>query len=77
MAQCRPDGLPLHVKEYVYRVRGQYQVDQDAAEIDKVLDGVHGKPRPGTNAFVSVVHRMGDLVKRHPMQQSMNKMKMK
>ena len=50
------DGVPLHVKEDVDRVRGQHCVDQNAAEIDQVLDRVHGKSRPGPGTLVAMMH---------------------
>ena len=75
MSRCRSQGIPLHVEEYVHRMRSQHHVDQDAAEIDDVLDRVHGKSGPGANVVVSVMQRMGDFVKRLPVQETMNKVK--
>ena len=66
------EGVPLIVKEDVDRVRREHDVDENATEIDDVLDGVHGQTGPGSGVVVPVVHGVGDLVERRPMQQAMD-----
>ena len=68
--------VPLHVKENVNRMRGQHGVNQHTAEIQKVLNGVHGKSRPGPGALVSVVHCMYPLIYGLPVQETVHKIKM-
>ena len=61
------DRLVLHVHEEVDGVRRDHDVNQYAAQVDEVLDGMHRESRPGSEVHVSMVHRVRDPVERRPM----------
>ena len=62
MAGRGTDGIPIRLKENMYWMGGNYGVNQDAAQINNVLDRMHRNPRPRTNVVVSVMNRMGQFV---------------
>ncbi len=73
--RCGAEGVPLAVKQDVDGVRHQDDVDQDAAEIDDMLNRMHGEPGPGPDVVVTVMNSVGDFVQRHPMQEAVDEVK--
>ena len=72
MRRGRTQCVPLHVEQDVDGMRHDQGMNQDAAQVDHVLDGVHGQAGPGSEVVVAVVHRVGHAVERLPVQQAMN-----
>lgn len=64
------------IEEKVNRMRGNNEMDQDDAEIEDVLDGVHGQAGPGAGVGISVVQVMDGFEKRTPMDEAVDKIEM-
>ena len=69
--------LAVQVVVQVHRVGRDHHVDHHAAEPEEVLDGVHGQPRPRSDASVAVMHLVRQLVQRTPVQEPMNQVEVK
>ena len=72
MSRCGSQCEILHVEQKVYGVGQNDPVNQCAAEKQKVFDRMHGQPGPGPDIAISMVDVMSQLIKRLPVQQSVN-----
>ena len=50
-------------------------MDEDAAQVDEVLERMHREPRPGSEVVVAVVQGVGDAIERMPVKQAMDEEK--
>ena len=45
-----------HMKIHKNRMAGEHTMDQKRGQVEQVLNGVHGEPRPRSNIDIAVVH---------------------
>lgn len=65
------------VEEEMDGMGGDNEMDQGAAEIEKVLNGVHGQAGPGAGVGIFVVQVMGGFVKGTPVDEAVDPVEMK
>ena len=77
MPPRRRQGRVLGVEEKMDRVRRHHEVDQDHAEIQEMLHGMHGQPGPRAGVDVLVMQIMHGLVERRPVNGAVDPVEMK
>ena len=66
-----------HMKIHKNRMAGEHTMDQKRGQVEQVLNGVHGEPRPRSNIDIAVVHWMDMLIDERHVQKPMHPVKMK
>ena len=77
MGRCSGQGVVLHVKQDVHRVRRHDPVDHDTAQEDHMFDRMHREARPRTNIDVSVMKRMHMFVQERDVQEPVDPIELK
>ena len=59
------------------RMAREHEMDQKWGQVEQVLNGMHGEPRPWSDIDIAVVHWMDMLIDERHMQKPMHPVKMK